>query len=140
VLAEVLGAGTTFEPMENSALALSLEVQVNGTPVGIAGQLWPADTRALDAAAPVLFAEIDLTALARAAQSVPIGKYREIPRFPSATRDIAMLAPVQLAHARVASVLQSAKEPLLAGVELFDVFTDPSGTKVPPTKNHSPTR
>ena len=33
---------------------------MNGKPCGFAGQLWPADSRALDSTAPVLFAEIDL--------------------------------------------------------------------------------
>jgi phenylalanyl-tRNA synthetase beta chain len=134
VLTAALGHGTTFEPVENASLALSLAVQVHGEAVGFAGQLWPADARALDAQAPVLFAEIDLSAIQRAAQSSAGGKYREIPRFPSATRDIAMLAPVQLVHAQVERALRGANEPLLAKVELFDLFTDPTGAKVPADK------
>ncbi|HEX8310933.1 MAG TPA: phenylalanine--tRNA ligase subunit beta, partial [Chthoniobacteraceae bacterium] len=134
VLAAVLGPAAEFEPQENAALALSLTVKVNGAAVGFAGQLWPAEARALDSNAAVLFAEIDLTTLDNAVQSVTTGKYREILRFPATSRDIALLAPVQLAHARVESVLKSADEPLLAQVELFDVFTDPSGAKVPADK------
>ena len=61
-------------------------------------------------------------------------EYREIPRFPAVTRDIAMLAPLTLAHAQVADALAKAKEPLLAGVELFDVFTDATGAKIPADK------
>jgi phenylalanyl-tRNA synthetase beta chain len=134
VLTAVLGSGVTFEAAENSTLALSLAVHVHGKAVGVAGQLWPAEARALDSTAPVLFAEFALGAVERAAEGVTTGKYREIPRFPSTSRDIAMLAPVQLAHARVESVLSSASEPLLAAVELFDVFTDPTGAKVPADK------
>ena len=44
---------------------------------------------------------------------------------------MALVAPLELAHARVEEVLKEAKEPLLVGVELFDVFTDPSGAKLP---------
>ena len=92
------------------------------------GQLWPKDARALDATAPVLFAEIDLGAL----PAEPASKrYREIPRFPATSRDIALVAPLALAHAEIEAVLQRAQEPLLAGVELFDVFTDPTGARVP---------
>ncbi len=130
ILASVLGDGATFEPEENPALALSLAVKVNGKPVGFAGQLWPAEARALDSTAPVLFAALDLTALWKAAAPDTAKKYREIPRFPATSRDIALLAPLTLSHDAIAAVLAQAKESLLAGVELFDVFTDATGAKV----------
>ena len=131
LLATVFGTGITFEKDENPALALALVVKMNGKPCGFAGQLWPADARALDSAAPVLFAEIDLTAMWKASSPDAAKKYREIPRFPATTRDIAMFAPLKLAHAQVADTLAKANEPLLAGVELFDVFTDATGAKIP---------
>ena len=133
-LSAVLGEGVTFKSDSNPALALSLVIEFAGKPVGFAGQLWPADARSLDATAPVLFAEIDLTAMWKLSAPDVAKKYREIPRFPATTRDIAMLAPLSLAHAEVERTLVSAKEPLLAGVELFDVFTDASGVKVPADK------
>ncbi len=131
VLAAVLGSDTTFEPEPNPALALSLLVKVDGAPVGLAGQLWPAEARALDASAPVVFAEIDLGALPADAAS---RRFRELPRFPAVTRDIALLAPLGLAHDRIVAALTSSQEPLLVGVELFDVFTDPAGAKIPADK------
>ena len=131
LLTAALGADTTFEPEENSALALSLNVKVAGRPVGFAGQLWPADARALEAGGAVVFAELDLGALDR---SDGTKKYREIARFPSTTRDIALLAPLTLAHEQIARTLSSANEPLLERVEIFDVFTDPTGAKVPADK------
>ncbi len=129
----VFGEGVTLESEENPALALSLVVKA-GKPVGFAGQLWPADARALDAEVPVLFVEIDLAALWKAAAPDVAQKYREIPRFPETSRDIAMLAPLTLQHEAIATTLAKAKEPLLAGVELFDVFTDATGAKVPADK------
>ena len=129
--AAALGSGITFEADTNPALALSLVVKMNGKPCGFAGQLWPADARALDSAAPVLFAELDLAAMWKASSPDAAKKYREIPRFPATTRDIAMLAPLSLAHAQVADTLAKANEPLLANVELFDVFTDATGAKIP---------
>jgi phenylalanyl-tRNA synthetase beta chain len=134
ILAVVLGADATFEPEDNPALALSLAVKMNGKPVGLAGQLWPAEARALDSAAPVLFAALDLAALWKAATSDVAKKYREIARFPATSRDIAMLVPLTLRHEAIAATLAKAKEPLLAGVELFDVFTDATGAKVPSDK------
>jgi len=131
IVSAALGADTEFAPDENPALALALVVKARGQPVGFAGQLWPKDARALDATAPVFFAEIDLGALP--AQSTA-KKYREIPRFPATARDIALLAPLPLAHAEIVSVLEASREPLLAEVELFDVFADPTGQKIPADK------
>ena len=134
IVAGVLGDGVTFKTDTNPALALAISVEVNGKWVGLAGQLWPNDARALDAGSPVLFAEIDLVDLAKAEGQSAAKKYREIPRFPSVTRDIAMLAPLDLAHAAIEQALLAAKEPLLAKVELFDVFTDATGAKIPADK------
>ncbi len=134
VVCAVLGEGITFDAEENPALALSLTVRANGKPVGFAGQLWPADARALDADVPVLFIEVDLAALWKATAPDSARKYREIARFPSTSRDIAMLVPLTLSHAAISAVLAKAKEPLLAEVELFDVFTDATGAKVPADK------
>jgi phenylalanyl-tRNA synthetase beta chain len=131
VLTAALGPDTTFEPQENPALALSLIVKVSGRPVGVAGQLWPAEARALDATGAVVFAELDLGALDRDGAD---RKYRDIARFPSTTRDIALLAPLTLPHEQITTTLQAASEPLLASVEIFDVFTDPTGAKVPADK------
>jgi phenylalanyl-tRNA synthetase beta chain len=127
IVSAVLG-DVQFLPEANAALALSLTIEAGTRRVGCVGQLWPKDARALDATAPVLFAEIDLDALP---ESPAARKYRDIPRFPATSRDIALVAPQRLPHAEIVSVLQKASEPLLAGVELFDVFTDPTGVRVP---------
>ena len=134
IITAALGGGVTFEPEENPALALSIAIKVNGESVGLAGQLWPAEARALDATAPIVFAELDLAALAKAEGADAAKKYREIPRFPATARDIALLAPVALPHDRITATLAKANEPLLASVELFDLFTDPTGAKVPAGK------
>lgn len=131
IVAATLGAEAEFVPDTNPALALSLVIKVAGQAAGVAGQLWPKDGRALDTEAPVLFAEIDLGALP--AQSAT-KSYREIPRFPATARDIAMLVPLALSHGEIVSVLQAAKEPLLVATELFDIFADPSGARIPADK------
>lgn len=131
IVTATLGADVEFVADQNPALALSLVIKVSGQAVGFAGQLWPKDARALDSEAAVIFAEIDLGKLPAASSA---GKYREIPRFPATARDVAMLAPLGLAHAEIVSVLHTAKEPLLADVQLFDVFADPSGARIPADK------
>ncbi len=132
VLERVLGSSVEFRKDENPAVALSLQVIWQGKVIGYAGQLWPAEARELDASAPVVFAEVDLVAMLSGESKIL--RYREIPRFPAVTRDIAMIAPLNLPHSDIATALAGANEPLLANVELFDIFTDPSGQKVPADK------
>ncbi len=117
-----------FAAEENARLAVPVSILHEGEIVGHAGQLWPAEARALDAGWPVVVAEIDLGAFAipRTASR----RFAGIDRFPATSRDIALVAPAELAHAAVAQVLESAGEPLLERVELFDVFTDPTGEKI----------
>ena len=47
---------------------------------------------------------------------------------------MSILAPLDLPQMRIASVLREASEPLLASVELFDLFTDANGEKLPAGK------
>jgi len=117
-----------LEPAKHSALALAVELRRGKATVGIAGQLLPALARGLDATAPVLVAEVGLDAFAPTASA---GRFTELPKFPAVTRDIALVVPLALSHAQIEAVLRSAKEPLLVGIELFDVFTDPRGEKIP---------
>ena len=52
--------------------------------------------------------------------SIGFGLWRESAAI---TRDIAMIVPEDLAHEKIVATIASANEPLLANVELFDVFS-----------------
>jgi len=68
---------------------------------------------------------------ARIDRSGATKKYHEIPRFPSTqSRQSRLLAPITLAHEQIVTTLSAAHEPLLERVEIFDVFTDPTGARV----------
>lgn len=124
----LVGTHTLEKKPAVAPLALAAEIHVGGRSVGSIGQLTPAAARGLDAAGPVVVAELAIEAL-RALQSAPA--LREIPRFPAVERDIAIVCPLGLSYAAIADALQGAREELLAGIEPFDVFTDPSGQKLP---------
>jgi phenylalanyl-tRNA synthetase beta chain len=117
-----------YATLANPGLALSVTIRVSGVHVGHAGQLLPAKARALDLATPVLVAEIDLSTFAA---EPPRKRFHKIGKFPAITRDIAMLAPKRVEHGHILEVLHAANEPLLARAELFDLFTDPTGEKIP---------
>ncbi|XHR28409.1 MAG: phenylalanine--tRNA ligase subunit beta [Chthoniobacteraceae bacterium] len=120
--------GVTLETASHPALALAVEFRRGKRVVGVAGQLLPATARELDATAPILVAEIDLDVFDPAPAT---RRFTELPKFPAVTRDIALLVASDVPHEKITASLLGAKEPLLVGVELFDVFTDPEGLKVP---------
>lgn len=130
VLSAVLGRRVEFAaaPTQGS-LGVAVRVLVDGTDAGFAGQLRPSEAKALDLGGSLLAAEIALDA--QLGNPVVPARFRELPRFPHTTRDIALVAPAELPHGRVVEVLTSAREPLLQEVTLFDVFTDPTGVRVP---------
>lgn len=128
VLEALIGRPVVWTKIEASApLALAAEVRIGDQVLGLLGQVSPSAARALDAKAPVLVAELDLAAL-RSLREARV--YQEISKFPAVTRDIAILCPITVSYAEIEHVLREANEELLATVEPFDIFTDPTGEKL----------
>ena len=114
---EAVGIGAVaFQRSEHPEFALAVEVLVAGKTRGVAGQL----SSGTSTRAPVFVAEIDMPNELEAAAGLP--KFRELQRFPSISRDIALLAPAALRHEEILATIESAREPLLATVDLFDLF------------------
>jgi phenylalanyl-tRNA synthetase beta chain len=119
-----------LKKIDHPLLVLAAEVSVAGKVVGLAGQLQPARARALDASAPVYLAEFNLAALEKLVAASR--RYVEIPRFPASTRDVALEVAADFSHGQIDDFFaKQVKEPLLAEVSLFDVFSDPDGVKLP---------
>ena len=130
VLSKILHCEVFFNPVAATGyLAIAVQIEICGRTVGMAGQLRPSEARQLDIQGAIVAAEIDLESLL--SQRKPASVYKALPKFPSVTRDIALIAPRSLPHAEIEQTLLSANEELLAGVELFDVFTDAQGIRVP---------
>ncbi|MEP7078564.1 MAG: phenylalanine--tRNA ligase subunit beta [Chthoniobacterales bacterium] len=110
----------SFRRTEKADFAFAAEILGEDKILGLAGQLSGARTAALGAHAPVLVAEIALEEMLTDDANAPV--FRELERFPAVTRDIALIASESLAHERIVAVLQEAKEPLLEGARLFDLF------------------
>ncbi len=102
---------------ENANFALATAVFLESTQLGVAGQLASAHA----AGVSVFVAEINLPNELELAARTP--RFQELQRFPSVTRDIALLAPETLAHEAIVACLTSGNEPLLAEVALFDLFS-----------------
>ncbi len=107
---------------------LTSELRAGNRVLGWIAQMHPARAREINARHPVYVAELLLSAL-RQGSTGPT-KFEDLPRFPGMTRDVAMEVPADLPHAKVAAFFATQKHPLFVGAEVFDVFTDPSGTKI----------
>ncbi len=126
---EVLLPSAVIEPITDSRLATGWEIQLAGFVVGIIGIVHPATARAINARGPVVVAEIRMDAIASVHEQKRM-RFSPIPRFPAVARDLAVVAPLALPSAAIQAAFHAANEPLLASINLFDVFTDPSGSKL----------
>jgi phenylalanyl-tRNA synthetase beta chain len=117
----------TVEP--EGEFSLAADLYLDGVKAGRVAQVAPAQAKALEVRAPVWVAEIDAAILQTAASRR--APFVLPPRFPSVTRDLAVVADRGVAHGSIAAALREGLEPLLTDVELFDVFTDDQGVKLP---------
>jgi phenylalanyl-tRNA synthetase beta chain len=108
-----------FKRVDRPNLRLAVEIRLGTERIGFGGLVGSGRTKAIDSVHPVLFAELNLDSFAYLGGRQT---FREIDRFPAVTRDIAMIVPENLAHEKIVATIMTANEPLLASVELFDVF------------------
>ncbi len=111
-----------FRRTENSGLAIAAEILSGENVIGLAGQLSSARAAEFGANSPVFVAQMVLDSLVSLGDDEK--NFAEIERFPSVTRDIAMLIPEKLSHDEIMRMIFTAKEPLLSEVQLFDLFQD----------------
>ncbi len=122
-----------FENTEKKNLVVASLILCGEIEVGFAGILEPAAARLLDATAEILVAEISWPAL-QSTQTKNTGKFSPIPKFPSTSRDLALILPEAVPYATVESILLACNEPLLASFAPFDLFRDPEGIRLPANK------
>ncbi len=112
----------------DGALALMAEIWIAGENAGSLGQLAPSRAKALELRGDVLVAELSVAALRKLADRER--SFIPLARFPSVTRDLALVVERAVPNGEIVDALRGAGEPLLSTVELFDVFTDDKGEKI----------
>ncbi len=112
----------SFRPGKFPDLALAVEVWSGDQLIGFGGQLSASKS---SAPGSVLVAELHADLLL--VRGEPAKKFRELDRFPSITRDIAMIVPDEISHAKILRTIEKPREPLLERVDLFDLFTEQIG-------------
>ena len=114
----------SFRPGQFPDLALAVEVWSGDQLIGFGGQLSASKS---SAPGSVLVAELHADLLLARGESAR--KFRELARFPSITRDIAMMVPDEISHEKILRTIEEPHEPLLESVELFDLFTEQVGAE-----------
>jgi phenylalanyl-tRNA synthetase beta chain len=109
-----------FRRAKQSGFALNAEIFHGRDRIGHGGQLSSASSFGLTT--PLLAAEIDLATIAQATERGE--RFKEIDRYPAVTRDVAMFVDRGITHADIVRAIETANEPLLEKVELFDLFME----------------
>jgi phenylalanyl-tRNA synthetase beta chain len=99
-------------------LGKGANIIVQDDKVGVVGEVHPRVAQAFELSNTICLIEIDLEKLL--AKPTGTKKYQSIPRFPSVTRDIALVVDEQVSYGRVEEIIQSF--PLVTKVTLFDLY------------------
>jgi phenylalanyl-tRNA synthetase beta chain len=100
--------------------------------IGLLGELHPDVARSLELEGRPVWAVIEIDSLTDAIRELGPPRIVPLPRFPSATRDVAVVVAEPLAAGEVADALLNAAGPQAEAVTLFDIYRGdpvPSGQK-----------
>jgi phenylalanyl-tRNA synthetase beta chain len=100
--------------------------------IGLVGELHPDVVTALELSGRPIWAVLDVADLAQASAAFGVAQTIPLARFPSATRDVAVVVPEAAVAGEVGDALREAAGPLAESVILFDIYRGepvPHGTK-----------
>lgn len=105
------------------------KMTVNGKPLGTVGEMHPSVSAKYGIETPCYTAEICLDTLLGAVDENV--KFKQLPKFPAVTRDIAMLIDKSVPVAQIEAVVKKASGKMLDTIKLFDVY---EGAQIPEGK------
>ena len=104
-------------------------ISVNGTELGVIGQIHPLVADAYGADTPLFAAQLDFLTLL--SLRGPEAQYTPLPRFPAVSRDIAVVCGVDVTVAALEDCIRRGAGGLLREVTLFDIY---AGAPIPEGK------
>ena len=104
---------TIFHPGKSAVL------KVNGKEIGLLGEIHPT-TLKKEGIDPTVYFEMDLSAFVDIKTSK--AKYSPVSKFPSVTRDIALIVKDEVSVADIIKSMKKAGGSLLTNVDVFDVY------------------
>jgi len=104
-------------------------VSVGDEPVGVMGQIHPLVAQNYGIDGEIYCAEINFTKLMEHQKPSPV--YAPLPKYPTVSRDLALVCDEAVTVAQVEKVITAAASKLLRNVKLFDIYR---GTGIPDGK------
>ncbi|MEM9191029.1 MAG: phenylalanine--tRNA ligase subunit beta [Myxococcota bacterium] len=90
--------------------------------VGVLGEVHPDVVEAMEMEGRPIYFEMDVAALRRIHQALGVPQAFDLPRYPSAARDISFIVDEELPSFRVMEAIREAGGSLVEAVELFDLY------------------
>ncbi|MBM4447331.1 MAG: phenylalanine--tRNA ligase subunit beta [Chloroflexi bacterium] len=124
-----LGLVVSFDAGEDESLFSGriADVVIGNEKLGAVGELHPEVSKAFELSDTAYLIEIDLDRLS--SFTAALKNYQPIPRYPSTSRDIALLVDEQITYQQICTIIQGF--PLVNSVALFDLYV---GEQVPAGK------
>ena len=115
-----LGLKASFENSDDEGLlpGVGANIIVDDDKIGIVGEVHPKVAQAFELFGVACLIEIDLEKVLP--RITGIKEYQPIPRFPSVTRDIALVVDDQVSYRTVENIIRSF--PLVTQITLFDLY------------------
>ncbi|MBO4242237.1 MAG: phenylalanine--tRNA ligase subunit beta [Clostridiales bacterium] len=113
---EALSDNSSFHPGRTA------KIIINGKQAGVMGVIYPTVAANFEAPEKSVFFEIDAAALISASRTERT--YKQLPKFPGISRDIAVIVDKSVAVGDILRTIRSAGGKLLKEVEFFDVYED----------------
>lgn len=99
----------------------SCAIEHDGKIIGWFGEVHPLVQEAFGLAQEAYLLELEVAPLVEAATAVP--QYQHLPKYPSMSRDIAVVVPSEVTNAELEQVIRKHAGKLLQDVRVFDIYT-----------------
>ncbi|MBV9194090.1 MAG: phenylalanine--tRNA ligase subunit beta [Solirubrobacterales bacterium] len=123
---DALGARWSVAPPQSPQPFLhpgrTATVLVDERPVGWVGEIHPSVAAEWDLRDTVAAFEVDLDAVPEPVTAL----YEDVTSFPEVREDLAVVVPAHVSARQLTDTVRRAGAPLLAGVDVFDVYRDPA--------------
>lgn len=118
-----VGAKTAFHPLKEESFlhpGRSAEIEIGGNVMGWLGEIHPLVLENYGIEQKTTAFMLDLTLLLKEAAETT--GYEPIPRYPSVTRDLAVIVPEETAAIDISKLIEENGKPWLKRVYLFDLY------------------
>ena len=123
ILQEIRAENVTFQAVTDNPSyhpGRCAKVLVEGKEIGVFGQIHPLTARNYDVDTELYCAELSFDGLFAAQGGQPV--YQPLPKFPSVTRDIAVVCDETVTVGRLEETIRKGAQGLLKEVSLFDIY------------------